>query len=227
MPYILHLETATEICSVGISKGHQIISHRSSAEPYQHVRIINQFVDQCLREANISMEALDAVAISKGPGSFTALRVGTATAKGICYALDKPLIAVDTLQALALASWELEKKDAFYIPMIDARRMEVYTATFNQANEMVEPHKALIVEKKVFEDFKKNNQQIILSGNGAEKSFAVLKGAGVVWSKVFCAARHLVPLAVEAFENQRFEDLAYFAPLYFKSPNITTPKKNL
>ena len=175
MPYILHLETATEICSVGISKGHQIISLKSSAEPYQHVTLINQLIEDCLREANISMHQLDAVAVSSGPGSFTALRVGTATAKGICYALQKPLIGVDTLQALALGSFDATIEKALYVPMIDARRMEVYTATFDDSNECIEPTRSLIIEKNIFEDYKKNGHTVVLSGNGAEKSFPFIR----------------------------------------------------
>ncbi len=227
MALILHIETATGICSAGISRGDQMLSLQSTAEGYQHASRITLLIEQCLKEAGCGLAELDAVALSSGPGSYTSLRVGTATAKGICYSLDKPLIVVDTLQALALASLRREQEDALYFPMIDARRMEVYTAGYDAANELIQPPQALIVETDTFDELLKAGHTLVLSGDGAEKCRKVLPGEQLIYSPVFCSAAHLLPLALIAFEGENFADLAYYSPFYLKSPNITKPKKLL
>jgi tRNA threonylcarbamoyladenosine biosynthesis protein TsaB len=128
MANLLLMETATGICSIGISKNDQVVALKAADKAYQHTTVITLLIQEVLDMAEMQLTDLDAIALSNGPGSFTSLRVGSATAKGICYSLNKPLIAVDTLQSLALASKNKLQIDAIYIPMIDARRMEVYTA---------------------------------------------------------------------------------------------------
>ena len=155
MALILNIETATDICSISLSKGQDIIGIKKATEAYQHASKITLLISACFEGTNYKLNDLDAIAISKGPGSYTALRIGTATAKGICYTLQKPLIAVDSLQALALATMDIDDQKALYIPMIDARRMEVYTAIFdNQNQEIIAPHAAVITDVHFLRIFK-------------------------------------------------------------------------
>lgn len=225
MPQILHIETATDICSIGISQDETLLALQEITHFADHASKITLLIEACLQEAKLSLNDLDAVAVSQGPGSYTALRIGVSTAKGICYALNKPLIAVDTLQALALATFNAERKDALYCPMIDARRMEVYAAIFDQANQIVEEATALKIEADSFDVYFKAGQDLVFAGDGAEKCKSVFTGAFAHFSPIVCSARHLIPLALQAFQNQQFSDLAYFEPFYLKPPNITTPKQ--
>jgi len=224
---ILHIETTTDICSICISQDEHLIALQEITEFAEHASKITLLIEACLQEANLNLKDLDAVAVSQGPGSYTALRIGVSTAKGICYALNKPLIAVDTLQALALATFKTEQKDALYCPMIDARRMEVYSAIFDKNNQLVQEAAALKIEVDTFEAYFENEQPIVFSGNGAEKCKAVLTSAFAHFSPIVSSVKHLIPLALEAFHKQQFADLAYFEPFYLKPPNITTPRKNI
>lgn len=225
MTTILHIETATDICSIGISQGEQLLALQEITHFSDHASKITLLIEACLQQIKLTINDLDAVAISQGPGSYTSLRIGVSTAKGICYALNKPLIVIDTLQALALATLKLEKKKALYCPMIDARRMEVYGALFDSDNQLVRAAEALKMETDTFDTYFQNNQPIVFSGDGAEKCKTVLTSPLAYFSPVVCSAAHLVPLALQAFEKQQFANLAYFEPFYLKPPNITTPKK--
>lgn len=196
-------------------------------EAFSHAAQITLMIETTVKKAGVSLADLSALAVSQGPGSYTALRIGFSTAKGICYALDKPLITVDTLQALALATWQLEQKTAFYCPMIDARRMEVYAAIFDENNQLVEPAKAIKIESDTFNTYFIENQSLVFSGSGAEKCKTVLTSPSAQFSPVICSAKHLVPLAVQAFQRKDFANLAYAEPFYLKPPNITTSKKKL
>jgi len=228
MAMILHIETTADFCSISISKANTLLVTRETDEQYAHSSKITILIQECLKEANLSLKELDAVALSQGPGSYTGLRVGTSTAKGICYALDKPLIAVNTLQALALATCQtVQDPDAFYVPMIDARRMEVYTATFNFQNEFVTEIEAHILDENSFQNHLKNGQKLVFSGNGAPKSKPLFDNPIVTFSEVLPKAPNMVSLAYHSFQHNDFQDLAYFSPLYFKSPNITSSKKNI
>ncbi|MFN7119317.1 MAG: tRNA (adenosine(37)-N6)-threonylcarbamoyltransferase complex dimerization subunit type 1 TsaB [Saprospiraceae bacterium] len=227
MRRILHIETTTDICSIGISQEEELIALQEITQFSEHASKITLLIEACLQEANLTLKDLDAVAVSQGPGSYTALRIGVSTAKGICYALNKPLIAVDTLQALALATFKTEQKDALYCPMIDARRMEVYCAIFDKNNQLIQEAAALKIESDTFDAYFKKNQNMVFSGDGAEKCKSVLTSEFAHFSSIVCSAKHLVPLALAAFHHQQFADLAYFEPFYLKPPNITTPKKNV
>lgn len=228
MALILLIETATEICSVGISQDGNVLVQLQADNNFQHGQQITRLIQSCTKAAKIELAEIDAVAISKGPGSYTALRIGAATAKGICYALDKPLIAVDTLQALALASSRQNKvENALYAPMIDARRMEVYTAFYDdKGTELIPPH-ALIVEADSLNEHIDAGKTIILSGNGAEKCRSVLPQQKVLIEPIFCSAALLSPIAEKKWKASSFESIAYYSPFYLKPPNITTPKKRL
>lgn len=225
MSLILNLETSTEICSVAISRGKEVIALKESAEAYSHSSQITLLIEACMEEANVALKDIDAIALSEGPGSYTALRVGASTAKGIGYALGKPLIAINTLQALARASVQADVANAIYAPMIDARRMEVYTQLFDADFRPVAEMEAKIIDENAFSSFFEKNQHIVFSGNGAPKCSTVITNPLAHFLSLGCSATHLVPLAVEALENKDFTDLAYFSPNYFKSPNITKPKQ--
>lgn len=227
MSLILHIETATDICSVALSEGEHLRCLEEAKEPFKHAAQLTLLIQAVLEQSGLNLPALDAVSISSGPGSYTSLRVGTATAKGICYALEKPLIAVDTLQALALSCLKQEREEGLYYPMIDARRMEVYTAGFDATNDRLTDAYALIVDEQTFAEPLAKGQQIILCGSGAAKCKTVLPKEGVLYSDIDCSATHLVPLAYRAYEAEQFEDIAYYDPLYLKPPNITKAKKVL
>lgn len=226
VPLILNIETSTDVCSVCLSKGEQILNLQASEEVFEHSKILTTLIERCSSTVGISLQEIDAVAISSGPGSYTSLRVGTSTAKGICYALDKPLISVNTLQALALATKnELNLPGALYCPMIDARRMEVYCALFDDANNPVTESTAMVIEPNSFNELFASEKRIIFSGNGAEKCQPVLTSEHAVFHSMTCSAKHLPPLSNLYFETGKFVDTAYFTPHYLKPPNITTPKR--
>ncbi len=227
MPHILNIETSTGICSVGISRDGEMLSLRESPQQYDHASQITLLIDACTSEAKLQLNELEAVAVSRGPGSYTALRIGTSVAKAICYTLDIPLIAIDTLQSLAMATYQLEKAKALYIPMIDARRMEVYTAVYDHSGQQLEAPRSLVVTADSFQPFRESGKMLIFSGNGAPKCETVLSSPEMRYSQVECSATHLMPLAEEKFKNQQFEDSAYYEPFYLKPPNITKPKKIL
>ncbi len=228
MAYILNIESATSICSVCISQNGKLISiHETDAN--KHASEITLMIDKCLTEASLNMTDLSAVAISNGPGSYTSLRVGASTAKGICYALNIPMIAVDTLQSLAMASYlEVRDDDALYCAMIDARRMEVYSAIYkmedgNMIN--VEPMLPLIVDGQTFKRFLDMGKRLIFSGNGASKCQTVIGLDGTFFSNKMCTSLNMLPLSTVQFEMKNFVDVAYHTPLYLKAPNITKSKK--
>lgn len=227
MAVILNIETSTEICSVCIAKSKSSNITLSSEKAYEHASRITLLIQEAVAKAEITMQDLDAVAISGGPGSFTGLRVGAATAKGICFALDIPLIAIDTLTALAKAAQKKEPNFDFYFPMIDARRMEVYTARHDHIGRRLEEDKALIIEPHSFSSDFENGKNILFCGNGAPKIFDIISSAHAHLSPVICSADYLVDLSFQAFENEDFVDMAYYSPNYLKAPNITQPKKIL
>ena len=204
------------------------MSLKEAAGPNDHSKIITMLIDESLQAAGFGLGELKAVAVSSGPGSYTSLRVGVSTAKGICYALGIQLIAVDTLQALALAAYRQEKDEmALYCPMIDARRMEVYCALFNHENKVVTGVSAKIIGEDSFQDYFVSGQKIVFLGNGAEKCKTVLKSPSSSFISVRCSAGHLPYLANKAYNAKSFVSLAYFTPNYLKAPNITIAKQKL
>lgn len=226
MAKILNIETSTEVSSVCISENGQILSFKESPNAMAHAKEGTLLVKACLKEANWDFQQLDAVAVSKGPGSYTALRVGSSIAKGICYALDKPLIAVDTLQSLALAASK-ELVGDIYCPMIDARRKEVYMAFYNNKMTELKPVQAKILDETSFSEDISKGERIVFCGNGSGKFQLMTAQPSFLFLSLICSAKHLIPLAELAFKNQQFESLAYFEPTYLKPPNITVAKKKL
>jgi len=226
MAIILNIETATDIGSVCLSSGEEILANIKCATPFSHSKETTLMIERCLKEAGRTLEDIDAIAISRGPGSYTSLRIGTSIAKGMCYALDKPMIAVDTLQSMAFAAKKIAEGDC-YIPMIDARRMEVYTAFYDAQMVCEAATHALIMDETSFERALAAKKRIVFAGNGAEKLKQVVDSPQFTFTPIRCAAEHLVPLAAAAYISGKFESIAYFEPDYLKPPNITTPKKVL
>lgn len=215
-PLILSIETATEICSVVLSKGNQIICQKTSIESNSHSKLLASFIEEVFTYSGKDLRKdLDAVAVSKGPGSYTGLRIGVSSAKGLAYALDIPLIAVDTLQILALRAKE-KYPDCLYLPMIDARRMEVYSAIYDENLNLIKDISADIIDKDLYEDYHKD-KKIIVVGNGASKCKEVLcKDIYVYDDSIQLNAKYMSLIAQEKYNNVDFEDVAYFEPYYLK-----------
>lgn len=225
---LLNIETATEICSISISDNAKILALQESNAPFSHTAQLTILIDNALKQLGLPLSSIDAVALSSGPGSYTALRVGSSVAKGICYALNKPLISVDTLKSLALATRnKIADKDALYCPMIDARRMEVYTALYDAEMNEIEATHALVVEQDAFEKYLTKGKRILFSGNGAMKCAELVAAPNTDFLDLNCSSNYLPALAVQAWLDGKFEDIAYFSPNYLKAPNITIAKKRL
>lgn len=226
MALILNIETSTDICSVCIAKDKDIISIRETPRSYSHSEVIAVFVDKCLKEAGIGTNDLDAVAISGGPGSYTALRIGAATAKGICFASDIPLISIGTLEALAGSLGGICGNNDLVIPMIDARRKEVYHAIFNHSTEKIHDIEPIILDEATFSNLNEYDN-IHFCGDGVPKSKDILQLSNAIFHDIECSAIHMVPLSLEKFSKNIFEDIAYYEPNYYKGANITVQKKNI
>ena len=232
MSLILNIESATDICSIAISRDDKIVALREIVGN-SHAEQITMLIHECLENGGIKINDLDAVAISNGPGSYTSLRIGASTAKGICYALDLPLIAIDTLESLAMAAFnEANDKNALYCPMIDARRMEVYTALYKFSDEKnvlekIEAMSPKIIEENSFSKYFEKNQKIIFCGNGAPKCQETLRHPNAYFLPIICSARYLIILSYEKNLKKEFDDVAYHTPQYLKAPNITKPKLRL
>lgn len=222
MDYILNIETSTKNCSVSIAKGGEtIICKEIAEEGYSHAERLHVFIEESLKEAGIAYEDLSAIAVSQGPGSYTGLRIGVSAAKGLCFALDIPLIAVDTLKVLAS---QATISSGLIVPMIDARRMEVYSAIFNSKLEQVRDVQAEIISEDSFE----NLQEIIyFVGDCAEKCKAILtKGNFVFLEEIkYPSAKEMSALSYEKYKKNDTVDVAYFEPFYLKDFLITTSKK--
>ncbi len=226
MAKILQIETATAICSVALSVNGEIISFKEEQGQNLHAANLTLFIDEAVKAAGLSYQELDAIAVSKGPGSYTGLRIGVSTAKGLCYALDKRLIAIETLEMMA-AGFLTENPDysGLICPMIDARRMEVYTAVFDPSLNLLLPTEAKIIDETSFNEYL-SQQVITFLGDGAAKCAEVLKHQHAKFDATnFNSARYMSRLANEAFRNRKFEDVAYFEPFYLKDFVVTPSKK--
>ncbi|PRD48008.1 tRNA (adenosine(37)-N6)-threonylcarbamoyltransferase complex dimerization subunit type 1 TsaB [Sphingobacterium haloxyli] len=227
--YILQIETATPVCSVAIGKNGETIAKIEADAPNLHASHLTLFIEQVLDTAAVTRESLHAVAISMGPGSYTGLRIGVSTAKGLCYALDIPLIAVNTLEAMVhgfVPQKTASDETSIYVPMIDARRMEVYMAQYNAKLQGVEHTVARIIDNQAFADENKG-QKYILFGSGADKFEALFDENETVQVKVGFrnSASFFDKLAFQKFQQGLFEDVVYFEPYYLKDFIATTPKK--
>lgn len=217
MSLILSLETSTKTCSVAIQKDSHLLVCLDLFVNQSHSTMLNPLIEQALRFCGLALKDLDAIAIAKGPGSYTGLRIGAATAKGLCYALDKPLLAVNTLEAMAKQLSKTQVKEYFYCPMIDARRMEVYCAIFDAALNEIVPTQAKIIDETSFGDLM-FDKQVLYFGDGANKckSFLEQNPHFVFLDNFQPKAEAVGMIALNLFEKQTFEDIAYFEPFYLK-----------
>jgi len=226
MALILNIESTTTVCSVALAKDGKLIELMEINEGFSHAENLTFFIQEILKKHTISISSIDAVAVSKGPGSYTGLRIGVAAAKGICYAIDKPLIAIGTLKHLTQKVKREEDKKSqilnpksqiLFCPMLDARRMEVYCALYDNTLIEVEPVQAKIIDERSFENIL-NTKTILFFGNGAEKCKEILsqnKNA-VFIDNIHPSAADMISFSEELFKQNKFEDLAYFEPYYLK-----------
>lgn len=226
MPIILNIETSTDICSVCLSKDSKVLSLRETERSYSHSEVIAIFIDECVKEAGLSMKDLEAVSVSQGPGSYTALRIGTATAKGICFALSIPLICVGTLDALKNSVIGQAGSNDLIIPLIDARRMEVYHCVYDSKGKILAPVEPIILDGETYNEYCKYDN-LLLCGDGVPKSKDVLSIQNGQFFDEECSSRHMIQISEEKFANKVFEDISYYEPFYYKGPNITVQKKNI
>jgi tRNA threonylcarbamoyladenosine biosynthesis protein TsaB len=229
MSLILALETATSSCSVALTFKGRLIALKELNERNIHASHITLFIEEVLAEAGRKISELDAVAVSKGPGSYTGLRIGVSTAKGLCYALDIPLIAVNTLQSMTsgLRAAGFGDKETLFCPMIDARRMEVFTAIYDYEGQEVCPTEAKIIDDSSFSELLSHNK-IVFFGDGASKCESILgkhPEASVI-TDFANSAKDLSELALKKFNEKQFEDVAYFEPFYLKDFLIIEPRKS-
>lgn len=213
MSYILNIETATKNCSVAIAKdGKTILCKETAALGYSHAEKLHVFIEEIIAESGITINDLSAIAVSQGPGSYTGLRIGVSAAKGLCYALQIPLISVDTLLVLAN---KVSQNDGFIVPMIDARRMEVYSAIFNSNKEKIREVQAEILTEESFSNL---SETIYFIGDSNEKAKTILTKSNFVFldDSVFPSANEMSAISHAKFQESNFEDVAYFEPYYLK-----------
>jgi tRNA threonylcarbamoyladenosine biosynthesis protein TsaB len=222
MANILLIETSAEICSVAIESDGKILNIQMSNDAMQHATHLPVYIENAIKLIRQQNITLDAVAVSAGPGSYTGLRIGVSTAKGLCYAIGCKLIAIDTLKIIATSLQQDIPANAIICPLIDARRMEVYTAMFDSNLNEISPAEAKIIDETSFSDI---NCPIYFCGSGAEKCSTVIKNPNAqFFTSVQPTANMMVSLAENAYSNNQFEDVAYYEPFYLKE--FYTPQKN-
>lgn len=223
---LLCIETSGKNCSVALFEGLQLVSIREvHTEQFSHSENLHVFIEQVLKESNLQPKAIKAIAISAGPGSYTGLRIGVATAKGLCYGWDIPLIALPTLRILAeQVTYEFTDIE-YIIPMIDARRMEVFTAVYSHDFSPILGERAEILTESTFDTYL-NKGKTILLGDGITKFQAICKHKNAYfWENKFPSAKQMGCLALEKYQAQAFEDIAYFEPFYLKEVYLVKSNK--
>ena len=220
---ILMIETSTECCSVALACGERILSTRVDESPKQHAAMLAPYIVEVMRVAGLPENGWDAVAVSAGPGSYTGLRVGVSTAKGLCFGRQTPLLAVDTLRILAL-----QAKGDFrrIVPMIDARRMEVYAARFDGRGNRLDATQAVILDENSYGDDLEAGTMLFI-GTGAEKFSRVCRHPNAAFQPCFPLAEAMLQPAREALQKKEFEDVAYFEPFYLKEFVAGVSKKSV
>ena len=226
MGLILSIETATKVCSVALHKDGTLLTCSEIHLDKSHSTYLLGLIEHVLRVADMDQKDLQAIAISEGPGSYTGLRIGSSTVKGLCYALDTPLISVSTLQAMALQVSNLYTENAIFCPMIDASRMEVYCALYDVNNKVVKEIEPVIIDESSFLDEMVSNKMIFF-GNGSDKCKGVISDQAAFVSGIFPSAVTIGQIAFEKYEEKKFEDIAYYEPFYLKEFRPTTPKAKL
>jgi tRNA threonylcarbamoyladenosine biosynthesis protein TsaB len=218
MSIILNIETATKNCSVALAKEGKIIACKEIAEKnFSHAEKLHVFIEELLTENQLQFSDLSAIAVSQGPGSYTGLRIGVSSAKGFCYALNIPMIAIDTLQLIAK---QIQIEDGIIIPMIDARRMEVFTAFYDKNHQQIRNTQAEIIDETSYQEI---SETIHLVGDGTEKFKNTLTDNKFIFHSdvVFPSAKQMTQLSFDKFIKNDFVDVAYFEPYYLKDFVLT------
>ncbi|MCS6823040.1 MAG: tRNA (adenosine(37)-N6)-threonylcarbamoyltransferase complex dimerization subunit type 1 TsaB [Cytophagaceae bacterium] len=217
MALILSIETSTDVCSAALHEKGVLCAYTEIHIEKSHAKYITVLIEQLFKQTGHNIQSIDAVAVSKGPGSYTGLRIGVSTAKGICFALDKPLIGVSTLLSMAHGQAAFNTEKYFLAPMIDARRMEVYTMLLDADLNVVEDVNAKIIDEHTYHELLQKNK-IIFFGNGSAKCKSLLQGQpnALFVGGQYPSAKDVGQLAWESFQESKFEDVAYFEPYYLK-----------
>jgi len=228
MALILNIETATKVCSVTLAfDGIEVMTKEMKSDKFSHSENLNLFIEAIFNETNYSIKDLDAIAVSKGPGSYTGLRIGVSTTKGLCYGLDVPLISIDSLESLSYIALQNPEnfKYNYIIPMFDARRMEVYSAVYDNDLLLAEGIKAEVIESDSYQSFIENGN-VLFIGPGAEKCKPNFTSNNVNFDlSIEVSAKGMIEIAEQKYKRDDFEDVAYFEPFYLKEFIAGTPKK--
>lgn len=230
MANILNIETSTEVCSVALTSDGMVLEHREDYDGRNHALLLSGFIEEMMQYATPRGIKIDAVAVSIGPGSYTGLRIGLSEAKGLCFGLDVPLIGIDTLKILVVATMfgNYIDENSYYVPMIDARRMEVFAGVYDSALQEVMPARPVILTPDSFSEYLGQGRKLVFVGNGAEKAANLIKHPDVVYIPgVKPAAVDMLALSEMAFRKGDFIDIAYSTPNYLKEFQATTPKKKI
>jgi tRNA threonylcarbamoyladenosine biosynthesis protein TsaB len=230
-PLILHIETSGKACSVALSEGQELLAEKKISEDRSHAKSLTVMIQDILKS---TAKKPDAVAVSAGPGSYTGLRIGVSVAKAMCYASDIPLIAVPTLEIMFnhfrhhAEHYQMVNDQAdYFVPMIDARRMEVYQMIFSSSGEVIEPVKPKIIDENSYQD-ELNNHELVIFGNGSRKCQDVIHHENAMFVEgIDPEAKHMISTALSKYEAKDFEDVAYYEPFYLKAFMATKPKNLL
>jgi tRNA threonylcarbamoyladenosine biosynthesis protein TsaB len=223
LAFILNIETATTNCSVSLSKaGKTLVLKEDNDKNYSHAERLHVYIDEVLKEANITPKDLAAIAVSKGPGSYTGLRIGVSAAKGLCFALNKPLISIPTLEALAN---QVKIENGVIVSMLDARRMEVYSAVYDAGYNQIRETQAQILDETSFKTYLEKDK-VYFIGNGVEKTKDIIEHPNAIFIEAkLPSANEMAALAFNKFKKNNLEDVAYFEPYYLKDFVVTTKKR--
>ena len=222
---ILNIETATKNCSVCLAKDGEVLAIRELNDGnYSHAEKLHPFIQELFIETNFTSKDIDAVAVSKGPGSYTGLRIGVSAAKGICFAIDKPLISIETLKSLACI---ISVDDGLIVPMLDARRMEVYAAVFNSLYKKVRQIRAEIIDKNSFNEELSKGKVYFLGDGAAKCKDVIIHDNAVFVEDKFPSAKEMAILSYNKYKKNDIEDVAYFEPFYLKDFVVIPEKKKV
>ncbi|MCM1138645.1 MAG: tRNA (adenosine(37)-N6)-threonylcarbamoyltransferase complex dimerization subunit type 1 TsaB [Duncaniella sp.] len=230
MAVILNIETSTNVCSVALTAEGMVLAHQEDMSGRNHASLLSDYIKYCLDFAAEKEFKLEAVAVSMGPGSYTGLRIGLSEAKGLAYALDIPLIGINTLKIMAcqvMFTQELEG-DEIFVPMIDARRMEVYTVAYDFALKEIMPQQPLILGPDSYSSVLAEGRKVLFFGNGSDKAKEVIAASNAVFvPDIVPLAIDMIALAEKAYSERDFLDIAYSVPNYIKDFQATKPKNNV
>lgn len=223
MSIILNIETTTKNCSVSIAEKGEILAIKElNNGNYSHAEVLHPFILDVLKEANLTSDKIDAVAVSKGPGSYTGLRIGVSAAKGLCFALDKPLISIDTLTSL---SFSITIEEGIIVPMLDARRLEVYASVFNEKHQKIREIKAEIIDENSFCEYLERSKVYFL-GDGSQKCKEIITHKNAIFIDAkFPSAQEMAKLSYDKYKISDIENVAYFEPFYLKDFIVIPEKK--